>query len=302
MNSRLFRIYALLLMTLFLIAACRRRNANIAPDVIVLVGERHVTLEDFKRYLMRNAGTDLAQTPPEASSALLDQFVEELLLSEHAAKTGIDVPTDKIAEAVRNDPGSTVVEKRDEMRRARLLGNLSASVPNPGENEIRAYYQQHEEEFRLDDRIRVRQILVSDEKLAEQIIKDLKGGAAFEDLSAKHSEAANAAQGGDIGYVGRGEIPKIFEDEIFNLKPGQISDIIRTDAKFHIFKVDDFKPAGPVDPATAEASIRARLQTDAQAQAVRRIVDSVRGQIPVTILTKRLPFAYSGSLSVSKDE
>ena len=289
-------------MMILLILACRRRITDIAPDVIALVGERHVTLEDFKRYLVRNAGTDLAQTPPEASSALLDQFVEELLLSEHAAKAGIDVPTDKIAEAVRNDPGSTIVEKRDEMRRARLLGNLSASVPNPTEAEIRAYYAQHEEEFRLDERIRVRQILVSDEKLAQKIIKDLKGGAAFEDLSVRHSEAANAANGGDIGYVGRGEIPKVFEDEIFNLKPGQVSDIIRTDAKFHIFRVDDFKPAGPVEPATAEASIRARLQNEAQAQAVRRIVDSVRREIPVTILTKRLPFEYSGTLSVSRDE
>jgi len=287
---------------LVLIPACRRRITNIAPDVIALVGERGITLEDFKRYLMRNAGTDLAQTPPEASSALLDQFVEELLLSEHAAKTGIDVPTDKIAEAVRNDPGSTVVEKRDEMRRARLLGNLSAGIPSPTAEEVRSYYAQHEEEFRLDERIRVRQILVSDEKIAQQIIKELKRGAAFEDLSARNSEAANAAHGGDIGYVGRGELPKVFEDQIFNLKPGQVSEIIRTDAKFHIFKVDDFKPAGPVDPATAEASIRARLQTEAQAQAVQRVVDSVRRQIPVTILTKRLPFEYSGTLSVSKDE
>ena len=49
---------------------------------------------DFKRYLDRNAGTDLAQLTPEVASAMLDQFIEEIIVSEHAASHGVEVPAE----------------------------------------------------------------------------------------------------------------------------------------------------------------------------------------------------------------
>ena len=102
------RAAILLLVSLTLLAACERKAA-IPPDVIVRVNERMLTLADFKRYLDRNAGTELAQLTPEVASALLDQFVEEIILSEYAASHGVEVPTEKIAEAVRTEAGATVI-------------------------------------------------------------------------------------------------------------------------------------------------------------------------------------------------
>src|SRR5439155_15749293 len=99
-----------------LLAACHRKP-SIPADVVARVGDRMLTLADFKRYLERNTGTDLAQLTPEVSSAMMDQYVEEVLLSEYAASHGVEVPAEQIATSVRNDPGSTVIEKRDEMRR-----------------------------------------------------------------------------------------------------------------------------------------------------------------------------------------
>jgi len=87
-----------------------------------------VTLADFKRYLDRNAGTDLAQVGPEVASAMLDQYIEEIVLSEHAATHGVEIPAEKIASAVRTEAGSTVIEKRDEMRRQKLIADLAGSL------------------------------------------------------------------------------------------------------------------------------------------------------------------------------
>jgi len=295
------RAVFLLLACLPLLAACKRKP-SIPPDVIARVNDRMLTLGDYKRYLERNVGVELAQLTPEVSSAMLDQYVEEVIISEYAASHGVEVPTEKIAEAVRTEAGATVIEKRDEMRRQRLITTLTAEIPDPGEDEIRSYYQQHQNEFRSGEEVRVRQILVNDETAAKDILRKLEGGASFEELSSQFSRAPNAKRGGEIGFVSRGEVPKMFEDEIFRLQAGQVSEIIRTDSSFHIFKVEERRPPGTLDLDAATPLIQSRLREDAVRERLAQLVASSRGQMTVAVLTRRLPFRYSGALPKAEDE
>ena len=295
------RVAILLLACLSLLASCKRKP-SIPPDVIVRVNERMLTLADFKRYLDRNAGAELAQVTPEVASAMLDQYVEEVIISEYAASHGVEVPTEKIAEAVRTEAGTTVIEKRDEMRRQRLIANLSAEIPEPSDDEVRNYYQQHQSEFKSGEELRVRQILVNDEAVAKDIIEKLKGGAAFEELSTQYSRAPNAKRGGEIGFVSRGDLPKMFEDEIFRLRAGQISDVIRTDSTFHIFRVDERRPPGMLNVQAATPLIQARLREDAVRERMAQLVGSSRREMTLAVLTRRLPFRYSGALPRAEDE
>jgi peptidyl-prolyl cis-trans isomerase C len=285
----------------FVAFACNRKP-HTPPDVIVRVGDRMLTLADFKRYLERNAGTELAQLPPEVASAVLDQYVEEVILSEHAAKAGVTVPADAIAAAVRSDAGATVIEKRDEMRRQRLVTTITAEIGEPSEQQIREYYDAHQNEFRSGDEVRVRQILVHEEALANEIAGKLRKGASFEELSAAHSKAPNAKRGGEIGFVSRGELPKMFEEEIFGLTPGRTSSVIRTDNSFHLFKVEEKRPAGVSSLETAAPAIRARLQEEAVRERMAQLVGKARRDMQVAVLTKRLPFRYSGGLPKSENE
>ena len=295
------RVLIPLLALLPLLGACERKP-SIPPDVIARVNERMLTLADFKRYLDRNAGTELAQLTPEVASALLDQYLEEVILSEYAASHGVEVPTEKIAQQVRTEAGATVIEKRDEMRREKLIANLTAEVQDPSEADIQKYYQQHPGDFRSGEEVRVRQILVADEALAKEILEKLKKGEAFEDLSAQHSRAPNAKRGGEIGFVSRGEVPKMFEEEIFRLAPGQVSEIIQTDSSFHIFKVEERRAAGTLDVQAATPLIVSRLREEAIREKLAQLVASSRREMTIAVLTRRLPFRYSGALPRSEDE
>lgn len=272
------------------------------PDVVARVSERMLTLGDFKRYLERNTGTELAQLTPEVASAVLDQFVEEIIVSEYAASHGVEIPAEQIVSAVRTQAGVTVVEKRDEMRREKLIANITAEVREPSDADVRAYYQQHPSEFRSSEQVRVRQILVNDEAVANDIRKKLQNGVPFEDLSSEFSRAPNAKRGGEIGFVSRGELPNLFEDVIFSLEPGEISDVIRTDSSFHIFRVDERRPAGVLDVEAAAPLIRTRLREDAVRERLQQIIRESRREMNVAVLTRRLPFRYSGSLPKSEDE
>jgi peptidyl-prolyl cis-trans isomerase C len=295
------RLACLLILACALAFSCKRKPAT-PPEVVVRVNERLITLADFKRYLERNTGTDLAQLTPEVSSAMLDQYVEEIVISEHAATHGVEVPAEKIAAAVRTEAGSTVIEKRDQMRREKLFSDIAAEVGEPSEAEVRAYYNDHQSEFRSGEEVRVRQILVNDEQLASQLVDQLRKGADFGALSAEHSRAPNAKRGGEIGYVGRGDLPKMFEDVIFRMQPGAVSDVIRTDSSFHIFKVEERRPAGQLDLQTADPLIRVRVKEDAIRERMAQLVAQARREMQVAVLTRRLPFKYSGSLPLAADE
>jgi peptidyl-prolyl cis-trans isomerase C len=283
------------------IVACHRKP-SIPADVVARVGDRMVTLADFKRYLERNAGTELAQVAPEVASAMLDQYVEEIILSEYAAAHGVEIPADQIASAVRNDAGSTVIEKRDDMRREKLIASISADVAAPSDLEVRNYYDQHPGEFRSGEEVHIRQILVHDEGVADDIEQKLKKGASFEQLSTQYSLAPNAKKGGEIGFVARGQLPKMFEDEIFALKPGSVSGVIRTDSSFHIFKLDERRAPGTIDLQSAAQVIRDKLKDEEVRGRIAELVGKARKEMQIAVLTKRLPFRYSGGLPKSENE
>lgn len=290
------------IITLFLLVLACERKPSIPPEVIVRIGERMLTLADFKRYLERNAGTELAQVTPEVASAMLDQYVEEVILSEYASSHGVEVPADQIATAVRREAGATVIEKRDEMRREKLVAQLAQEIPDPDAGTVAAYYQQHQAEFRSPEEVRVRQILLNDEKLANDVLKQLKKGASFDQLSREHSRAPNASRGGEIGFVSRGELPKMFEDEIFRLRPGQVSEVIRTDSSFHVFRVDERRPAGTLDLAGATPLILARIREEAIRERLGQLITRGKRELTVAVLTRRLSFQYSGTLPQAADE
>ena len=286
---------------LILALACKRKPA-LPPDVIVRVNERMVTVNDFKRYLDRNAGTELAQLTPEVASAMLDQFVEEIIVSEYAAAHGVEVAAEKIVAAVRTEAGATVIEKRDDMRREKLLADIAAQIPEPTAAELRAYYDQHQSDFRSGEELRVRQILVHDETLANDIVKKLKQGADFGELSAEHSRAPNGKRGGEIGFVSRGELPKMFEEQIFRLKPGEVSAPIQTDSSFHIFRVDERRAPGLLDAESAAPLIRVRIKEEEIRNRMEQLVSQSRQEMRIDVLTRRLPFRYSGALRQTTDE
>ncbi|MGK2858478.1 MAG: peptidylprolyl isomerase [Thermoanaerobaculia bacterium] len=295
----------ILVLAILLIAAagaCRKPTEKIPPGIIVQIGTRMVNVEEFKHYLKRNTGTELAQISPVAASPLLDQYINEILLSEWAASHDHDIDTEKVTEAVRKDPGSTLTEKRDELRRLRLLADLSTSVAKSSDDDIRAFYQQHEDEFTLEEQARVRQILVRDEAVANKVLAELKAGAAFEELSKRFSSAPNAERGGEIGYISRGQLPSIFEDAIFSLGPGEHSGVVSSDEVFLIFKVVEREPAGSIPFEEAREMIRVRLEAEKFDRKVAETVASAAKRFAVTVLTKRVPFPYTGAYPRAANE
>jgi len=83
---------------------------------------------------------------------------------------------------------------------------------------------------------RASHILVKDRRLAEEILKRLKGGADFASLAREHSTCPSKAKGGDLGWFGDGQMVPAFEAAVKRLSTGRISEIVSTQFGFHIIK------------------------------------------------------------------
>ena len=155
---------------------------------------------------------------------------------------------------------NSVPEKRKVKYAVIDVSKIEAGVPVTNDD-LRAYYDQHRDEYRTPEQVKVSHILIKtplpgpdgkvDEKgvataqsRAEDLLKQLKGGAKFEDLAKKYSEdTVSAKQGGSLGLIGKGQTVPEFEKVAFSLPKGQMSDLVKSSYGFHIIRVDDKQEA-----------------------------------------------------------
>ena len=155
---------------------------------------------------------------------------------------------------------------------------IAATIKVSKEDVERSYNEQLGK-YTTPEEIRASHILLTTEgkddaavrAQAEQVLKEAKSGADFAALAKKYSQdETSAAQGGDLDYFSRGRMVGAFETAAFAMKPGEISDLVKTEFGYHIIKLTDRKPAivrQVSDPAVYKEIETTLLREQAEAQA-----------------------------------
>jgi peptidyl-prolyl cis-trans isomerase D len=123
------------------------------------------------------------------------------------------------------------------------------------EEDLESFYRENLSRYANPEQRSARHILIktseedSEDALAEkktraaQILELARTGEDFAELAKQHSEGPSGPRGGDLGFFTRGRMVKPFEDAVFSLKEGEISDIVETQFGFHIIKLEKIEPA-----------------------------------------------------------
>ncbi len=85
--------------------------------------------------------------------------------------------------------------------------------------------------------VRASHILVKDESAAKRLLSELGSGADFSALAKKHSMCPSGASGGDLGFFGKGQMVREFEDAAFSAPVGVAVGPVRTQFGYHIILV-----------------------------------------------------------------
>lgn len=247
---------------LFFVAlvGCTKEQRLLKQPVIEVNGNELSAKEFSDRLALRMRQFDaLALKNKEQVARVKDDisrdFIIEVLTAEWARKHQISAEKDELEQEI-NDirkkyPDDFSLRRMlsqenvsfDEWEKSlsRLLlkkkvtKSLMEKLERPTQPELMEYYNSHKEEFFAPEKIHLRQIVLAKENDAEQILTKLKQGGNFKELAKQYSIAPERDSEGDIGWIERGVL-EVF-DQMFKLKVGARSDIVKSDFGFHIIEV-----------------------------------------------------------------
>jgi len=307
MTRRIFSAIA------FLAAVSAAAQQNEAQKPVAVVNGETITAQKLDQLYTR-MGAQMRQQYEKAGGkpAFLDNYIKKRLLVQEALKAGFDK---------RPDVQADVEASKEAVIFDRYVRDVvSESVVNDAA--VRQYYDQHSDEFATPERIHVRHIVVTatdagpgakSKEQALEIIKALAGQLhesnfasrslkdpkaaeqlrinQFKQLARQYSEDASGANGGDLGWVTKGQLDPDFEAAAWALKPGMPSGIVETKFGYHLILVDEKQSMGVESFQEAKASIREFLMSQHASEVmetVTRLTNELRANSKVAVYPENI--------------
>jgi peptidyl-prolyl cis-trans isomerase C len=252
-----------------------------SPDLLAKIGKKVITKKEFDA---RIAGMPVEfqnrLKTEQQKIAYFDSLVQADLLALEAQSLKMDKEP---AIKMRIDDLTTNLLAQEYMQRQ------LAKLPKITDNDIEKYYKDHKAELVTPPMVKAQHILIRVESNAKQdavsaafnringIHKEAVGGAEFDKLAEKYSEdAANKANGGDIGFFTKDRIIPEISNQAFNMKVGEISQPIKTNLGYHIIKVNEKKDAKQLSLTEASPRIRTFLENKRHQEVMKTEIDRLK--------------------------
>ena len=174
---------------------------------------------------------------------------------------------------------NAVPEERSISYFAFTTNDLPGGTAQPTQQQIQAYYNQHQSDYQQPEQAKARHILISvaagaDAKTdaaakakAEDVLKQLQGGAKWDDIAKKYSEDPGSKNsGGELGWARRGQMVPEFDNAIFTQKIGDIK-IVKSQFGYHVVQAEDRQQAHSQPLSEVQTQIEATLIRESTASA-----------------------------------
>ena len=211
------------------------------------------------------------QVKPEDSEkafpVVVNQMINERLINTETSSAGIEK--------------NPVFQQRLEMARFQLIKTMYLEnylKDKINDQTVKVEYNKFKKENKGKQEVHAHHILLASEVEARQVIKDLKGGAKFEDLAKERSSGPTAKTGGDIGYFLKGELVPEFSDAAFKLKTGNYTKApVKSQFGWHVILVKDKRIRPVPEMKLVEGAIRNKMGQEA----VEKLVSNLRAKADI---------------------
>jgi len=214
-------------------------------ELIARVNGAPVFRSDFDEYLT------LSDEDPdgEVVGRRFRHFLVQLILFQDAEREGFQVAEELGRERTSQwgvpSEADTVLAHKWNRRFLTVQGYIRSRLDQGSQislNDLQAYYVEHEQEFLVNERLRVLEILVKERLQADNLLAQLEPGGfrTFRELAEKHSVGTH--YNGELGVFEPGQLPSVFEKAIFSLKVGEIGPVFSSQFGYHIFTLEERTP------------------------------------------------------------
>ncbi|MBI3595985.1 MAG: peptidylprolyl isomerase [Nitrospirae bacterium] len=197
------------------------------------------------------------------------------------------------AHQMKLDQDKTVGERVESFKERLLLDTtlheLIEKKVEVSEEELTAQFNAHRDALPLIEEARASHILVKTESEARALLGRLRRGADFAALAKAHSmDPATKDKGGDLGLLRKGRVLPEFEKVVFEMKPGQISDVVRTSYGYHIIRVQSRRTPKPLSVDDVRDELREQIIKDKETALFDALVKTLRAESNIVISESRL--------------
>ena len=265
-----------------------------------------------------------SQLPPRMVEGLKEQsinfVIDKHLVDEVLADEDIEVTEQDLDEALEDlkarmgddadrfeqqlqQMGITEDELRENMRQDVEVEKYLATQNDleVSEDEIRAFYDENEQNFVEEEQVEARHILIEvDENAdddaeaealsrAEEIYQEVVDGGDFGQVARERSEGPTAQRGGDLGTFARGAMVESFSDAAFDdLEVGEISEPVRTQFGFHVIEKTDHIEGGEVDFDDARDDIEMELVHQKLREAFQSFIEGLKADVEIEQIVENI--------------
>jgi len=263
----------------------------------------------MQQYAQQVPPDQLNQLKPMLRQQAVAALVNQELLLEEAEKEGISPSSDDIDaelekiiaqfptreqfDAQLAQAGVTEVDLRNDLSRnlkiRMLIDKQTPEGDEATDQDVETFYTENSEQFKQPEQVEAAHILIkfgpadTEEQKAEKhakledIKKQIDEGADFAELATANSDdVGSAANGGDLGYFGRGRMIPAFEEVAFALETGEVSDIVETTFGYHLIKVTGHKDAGVVPLEEVKEQVAIFLTNQKQQKVIGEYIQKLR--------------------------
>ncbi|MBI3128255.1 MAG: peptidylprolyl isomerase [Candidatus Tectomicrobia bacterium] len=283
--------------------------AKVDQEIITLSELQDLVKEEVSNLARVYKGEEFERRRREMELRGLDALVENKLILRRAKSMGVTVGESELEQAVssvtdRNrlttqdfrkylaSQGMTLETYREKVRERLLVRKVEsldvALRVTVSDDEIAAYYKANPDLYREGEERRVQQIFFptkegmpepeveAQRQKAAAAHKEVGGGADFGETAKKVSQDPAAAQGGNLGFIKKGEVFPEFEAIIFSLKEGEVSQPMKTRAGFHIVKLLEIKRGKAISLESVSSKIRDQLAEEKRAKRRREWISELK--------------------------
>jgi peptidyl-prolyl cis-trans isomerase SurA len=295
-------------------------------DIVARVNDDVITLSDYQKaeqQLRDEVAHDCQGCPPDQIDAhfkeqqkdLLRGMIDQSLMVQRAKDMGISVESDlaKRLDEVRRQNGLATLDDlkkgveasgltwedykttiRNGLLQKELVRREVGSHVDVSSDEVKQYYEAHQQEFALPERVVLSEISLSTEgkspeefagvrSKAEGLRTSVLNGDDFNQVARLYSQGGTAKEGGSLGTFKRGELSPQLEAVVFQMSKGQISEVIQTRTGFEILKVEDHLPAELQPMDKVEPDIRNTIHAQKMQPRMRDYLAELREQSNIIV-------------------